>query len=194
MALGSPVVKLPGRGTLRGSDRVDLWVIVGLAIVVVIVAAAWGRSSPSDERAVFDSAPASVESPVATEPVATTSGTVVAAGPEVVGVASAQTAEVGIGVSAPSQSEILAGLPDPTGPILPEALERYQVQRGETLLTIAEARGMSVSELLLWNRHLDEESELIRGEWLWIPQWSRSAIADESGSAAGDGKSGRGGG
>ena len=77
---------------------------------------------------------------------------------------------------------------------LPSSFERYQVQRGETLESIADAVGLTLLDLLLWNRHLDEDSVLIPGEWLSIPQWDVSAVADEPRPAADDGKSGRGGG
>ncbi|MDE2966236.1 MAG: LysM domain-containing protein [Chloroflexota bacterium] len=77
---------------------------------------------------------------------------------------------------------------------LPSSFEQYQVKRGETLDTIADAWSLTVPDLLLWNSHLEEDSILIPGEWLSIPQWDAPAVAEESGLSADDGKSGRGGG
>ena len=81
-----------------------------------------------------------------------------------------------------------------SGRSLPVAFERYQVARGETLASVAADQRMPVSQLLLWNPHLDEESVLIPGEWISIPQWNAPSVADEPALAGDEEKSGRGGG
>ncbi len=207
MALDSPVVNFSLHGELRNSRIVELGLVVALTVAVVVVAALWGTSSNSSEAVsvgALDSpgaAPAadgSTEvqqggnSPAAahveTESVVGESGT-----PQIAAVAAAAQRDLGASMN-PAQTGIVPGRPDPIEPALPQSFEQYQVQRGESLFAIAAARGVAVSELVQWNWHLQEDSSLIRGEWIWIPQWSMHSVADESVELADDGKSGRGGG
>ena len=183
MALGNPVVKLSDGGQFRESRGMDLAVIVVLAVAVVVVAAVWGTTSKPDDGVVIESTPALLPEQ--------------ATGAEVAITATATSPSASVGVTEGSEAPSIIGStfspPGLVRPILPQALERYQVQRGESLEAIASVWGVSVSELLDWNRHLEADSTLIRGEWLWIPQWVLSTVGDSAGQAD-DGKSGRGGG
>ncbi len=100
---------------------------------------------------------------------------------------------------APSQTGIMSSQLDRNEPARPPALQRYQVQRGDSLLHIAANHGVSVADLIAWNRYLEADTVLISGEWIWIPLRNtavESAVvaADESPLTADNGKSGRGGG
>ncbi len=109
-------------------------------------------------------------------------------------VQSAQVESADAEAASPAQSGIAPGRLDPPEPTLPSSIQRYQVQRGETLVDIASASGVSVADLLRWNRQLNEDSVLIRGEWLWVLTQEVSAVADEAAQPSSAGESGRGGG
>ena len=202
MALDNPVARIPAGGWLRASHSIELGAVVALTVAVVVLAAVWGTSSTQDGRSAVGTSDAPQQAPV-TMPASTEAAT----GAERVATATAAEAEVeaaSVGTAAiandptpltvPAQTGIVPGRPDPSGPALPHSFERYQVQRGESLFTIASARGVSVSDLVAWNWHLDEDSALIRGEWIWIPQWNESTVADDPDPLIDDGRSGRGGG
>lgn len=205
MALDHPTLNLPIGGTLRGSRVLELGVVVVLTVAVVVVAALWGSRSDSIEPVSLGA----VE-PVSQVPAQSTAEaaepTQPATNVETVAVAtsaqsnSANTAQPTVTLPEHDRTTLTAEtvaageIPEFAGRSLPSSFERYQVQRGETLDSIAETQGLTVSELVLWNSHLDEDSVLIPGEWLSIPQWDGSAVADELGLAEDDGKSGRGGG
>ena len=192
MALDNPVFSFDSRRFWRGSRVVELAVVVGLAVAVVAVAAQWGGSATEPDEQVASAVEAT--SPV---PNAETVEVSVPVGTVAESQTSSATAVVEPSprpVGAETQTGIVPGRPDPLDPATPDSFERYQVQRGESLSGIASARGIAVAELVRWNRHLREDSVLIRGEWLWIPAWDVPIVADESGTSDEDGKSGRGGG
>ena len=205
MALDNPVLPNGVPRIWLSSRWFELSVVVAMAVAVVGFAALWGRSSESESpRAVVQVE--AVESGTTAVPVAAGTAT---GGEQATPLESAATRLVPVsatesvalsdaGASAqsviPNQTGVVPGRPDPLAPALPSSFERYQVQRGESLFSIAAARGLSVAELVSWNWQLDADSVLIRGEWLWIPQWDVSSVADEGVGAAEDGKSGRGGG
>ena len=193
MALDNPVARIPAGGWLRVPHRVELGVVVALTVAVVVVAAVWGTSSTQDGAPTVAPLDASEQAP-AVAPVAAEASTVVEAEVEAASVGSVSFASDPI--STPTETEVVPGWPSLSGPAIPRSLERYQVQRGESLVTIASARGVSIADLVAWNRHLDEDSTLIRGEWIWIPQWSGSvsAVVDDPNLWIEEGKSGRGGG
>lgn len=198
MAVDHPVVNLPAGRWLRNSRAFELGVVVALTVAVVVVAALWGYSSGS----VVPGSVASLDSP-STDSAAqsSTDGSVIGS-PD-----SAGSAERSV-LSADSQgvelehdqtmittySGLMREVPDFGSALLPDSFERYQVVRGETLISIASARDLSVSELLLWNLHLGEDSVLIPGEWISIPQWNARSVADEPNQGGEEGKTGRGGG
>ena len=201
MALDNPVLPFGSRPLWRASRVIELAVVVGLTVAVVAVAATWGGSSTSpdaDAVSLVEPAPAVVvEEPPATaapQPVEQTAP----ASAESVAVEPATIATT-LGSSRPApavpkQTGIVPGRPDPLDPATPASFERYQVQRGESLFSIAAARGISVADLVRWNWRLGADSVLIRGEWIWIPEWEAPIVADESGPLIDEGKSGRGGG
>lgn len=206
MALDNPVLPDTTSGLWRGSRLAELAAVVALTVLVVVVAAIWGPGSDGDEAGSRASAPqiepvssltvSQVSTPDAVaqrsnEPAA---GTVPADSASVAAVEASASAAPTSRLEPSIQSGILPGQPDPSAPALPASFERYQVQRGESLFSIASARGVSVAELLHWNWQLDDDSILIRGEWLWIPQWDMTAVAEESVGLSEEGKSGRGGG
>ncbi len=207
MALDNPVINLSAHGVLRNSRIVELGLVVVLTVAVVVVAALWGTSSNSSEAVsvgALDSPGAAPIAEVSTE--VQQSGSSPAAAhvetgsvdgesgtPQIAAVSTAAEHDSG-SLTAPAQTGIVPGRPDPIEPALPQSFERYQVQRGESLFAIAATRGVAVSELVQWNWHLHENSTLIRGEWIWIPQWNAHSVADESAELSDDGKSGRGGG
>ena len=207
MALDSPVVNFSAHGALRNSRSVELGMVVALTVAVVVVAALWGTSSNSSELVsvgALDSPEAVPAAEVSTgvqqsgnAPTAaqaeTESNVAESRTPQIAAVSAAAQYDSGASMT-PAQTGIVPGRPDPIEPALPQSFEQYQVQRGESLFAIAAARGVAVSELVQWNWHLQEDSTLIRGEWIWIPQWSMHSVADESAELADDGKSGRGGG
>ncbi len=201
MALDNPVLEFGTRRMWRNSRVIELTVVVGLTLAVVAVAATWGDSSSAPQRDSVTS--------IEPEPVIASESSSQTAGP----LSPAQTAQAttemtetlpasvastaggtGQQPTVPTQTGIVPGRPDPLDPALPYSFERYQVQRGESLFSIASARGLSISDLVRWNWHLREDSVLIRGEWIWIPEWHVPIVADESGSTTEEGKSGRGGG
>ena len=203
MALDSPVVDFSAHGAMRNSRIVQL----GMVVAVVVVAALWGTSSNSSEPVsvgALDSAGAapaaevsadvrqSGNSPAAVH-VETESNDAEGRSPQIAAVLAAAQHDSRSSLT-PAQTGIVPGRPDPIEPALPQSFERYQMQRGESLFAIAATRGVAVSELVQWNWHLQKDSTLIRGEWIWIPQWSAHSVADESAELSDDGKSGRGGG
>ena len=202
MALDHPALNLPVGGTVRSSRVLELAVVIVLTVAVVVVAALWGSSSDTAEPVSLGSvepvsqapapAPAAGALPSqGVEPATTVAServnSAVAAEPAVATAESARTTSA-------AESAAIAEIPSFAGRQLPSSFERYQVQRGETLDSIAEAQGLTVSELVLWNSHLDKDAVLIPGEWLSIPQWDGPAVADEMGLVEEGGKSGRGGG
>lgn len=201
MALGNPVLSFGSRQSWRSSRVIELAVVVGLTVAVVIVAAVWGGPSTGSPSESVASMPAS-----STAPADRPSQTAVPLPAERSMPASAESVEVELATTAmtresasqarvvPIQTGIVPGRPDPLEPTTPDSFDRYQVQRGESLFSIAAAQGLSVTDLVRWNRHLREDSALIHGEWLWIPEWDLPAVAGETGSRADEGKSGRGGG
>ena len=201
MAVDHPVINLPTGRWPQNSRAFELGVVVALTVAVVVVAALWGTSGQSLEPtgqgseavAVAPAATPEAKSDVA-EPSATQATQAAETDRPALAVATTPDLSDAAAPALPSQTGIVPGRPDPSGPALPDSFEWYQVQRGESLFAIAGARGVTVSDLLLWNWHLDEDSTLIRGEWIWIPKWDESAVADESGPLAEEGKSGRGGG
>ncbi len=202
MALDNPVARIPGGGWLRSAHRIELGTVVALSVAVVVVAAIWGTTSTQDGARSVGALDEPVQSPVVIPTMTESSGASESAVTVDVVEAEVQAASVGsVAVSSdpapsaiPTQTGIVPGRPDPSGPSLPHSFERYQVQRGESLFVIATARGVSVSDLVAWNWHLDEDSTLIRGEWIWIPQWQMSTVSDEPGLVIDEGKGGRGGG
>lgn len=200
MALDNPVLTDTTTGLWRGSRLVELAMVVALTVSVVVVAAIRGPGSGDDEAG--SRASVALIEPVSSLAVSEVSITQAAAQrsaepTESASVAAAETSAPATSSSRlepPVQSGILPGRPDPSAPALPASFERYQVQRGESLFSIASARGVSVAELLHWNWQLDDDSVLIRGEWLWIPEWDLSAVAEESVGPSQEGKSGGGGG
>lgn len=200
MALDNPVFPLGSRGWWRNSRAIELAVVVGLTVAVVAVAAQWGGSSLRSDEPVATSLEATipvsaVEAVEVARPIRAEASAVTTSAVEVeteTVVASVQPASPPVEPQA--QTGIVPGRPDPLDPATPDSFERYQVQRGESLHSIASARGITVSDLIRWNWHLSEDTTLIRGEWIWIPGWSVPAVADESNAAADEGKSGRGGG
>ena len=208
MAVDNPVVNFSTNGVMRNSRVFELGIVVALTVAVVVVAALWGTSSTSPELVSVAEVESAAETPSGVPPVV---GSDVATSDSSVGLDSATVAVQGSaedqassavsaviegpagGSEIPAQSGIVPGRPDPIGPDLPRSFERYQVQRGESLFVIAAARGVTMADLLQWNWHLQEDSTLIRGEWIWIPQWDVQVVADEP-LAVDDGSRGRGGG
>lgn len=196
MALDHPALNLPIGGTLRGSRVLELGVVVVLTVAVVVVAALWGSRSESLEPVSLGTvepvSQAPSQSPAVAAQPAQPANTV-----ETAAVAASEKSDsVNTAQLTVRSAETVATeeIPEFAGRSLPSSFERYQVQRGETLDSIADAQGLTVLVLVLWNSHLDEDSVLIPGEWLSIPQWDGSAVSDEVGLAEDDGKSGRGGG
>lgn len=198
MALDHPALNLPVGGTVRSSRVLELAVVIVLTVAVVVVAALWGSRSDTAEPVSLGSVEPVSQAPAAgalpsqdVEPATTVAServnSAVAAEPAVATAESARTTSA-------AESAAIAEIPSFAGRQLPSSFERYQVQRGETLDSIAEAQGLTVSELVLWNSHLDKDAVLIPGEWLSIPQWDGPAVADEMGLVEEGGKSGRGGG
>ncbi len=203
MALDNPVLADTTPRLGRSSRIFELAVVVGLTVAVVLVAALWGTApdqegrtsvgsngSSLDAASVAASTTAVIDVPVASSVERTATLERAGVNAAAAGRVQASTDEFLI----PSQSGVVPGQPDPSTPLLPTSFQRYQVQRGETLVSIASARGVSVSELLRWNWQLEEDSVLIRGEWLWIPEWNQTAVAEETLGSTDEGKSGRGGG
>ena len=200
MALDNPVLSFRTRRVWPSSRAIELAVVVGLTVAVVAVAAIWGGSSsapPGDAVASIEPAQA-VPSEASSQTVAPLSAErATALDTESVGTEPAVASTVGVTSrqpAVPAQTGVVPGRPDPLDPATPNSFERYQVQRGESLFSIASARGIAVADLVRWNWHLREDSVLIRGEWIWIPEWNVPIVADESGSTTEEGKSGRGGG
>ncbi|MCY3557451.1 MAG: LysM domain-containing protein [Chloroflexi bacterium] len=205
MALDNPVLPNGVPKIWLSSRWFELSVVVLLTVAVVAFAALWGRTSESESPSAVGQAEAvesgrtAVPAAAAVTPGAEQTAEVESAGTrsEAVSVAES-TALLDAGASAqlaiPDQTGVVPGRPDPAAPALPGSFERYQVQRGESLFSIATTRGLSVAELVSWNWQLDVDSVLIRGEWLWIPLWGPTSVADEGVGSAEDGKSGRGGG
>ena len=201
MALDNPVFEFGPRRLWPGSRVIELAVVVGLTLAVVGVAATWGVSSSvsegdavtsiESEPVIADESSSETVGALSTEPTAQTSAELINTQP-----ASVASTVGGTGQEpmVPVQTGIVPGRPDPLDPAVPYSFERYQVQRGESLFSIASARGISVTDLVRWNWHLRENSVLIRGEWIWIPEWDVPIVADESGSTTEEGKRGRGGG
>ena len=206
MALDRQIVQPSSIKRLRQFSATELVVVIGLTVAVVVMAALWESSSvPTATGPVVSLEPLS-EAPLA-QPTSVESDLSVPNRSSDVSAAVSQLEAVTQSVAAvtlvedrperlviPTQTGIVPGRPDPSEPALPDSFERYQVQRGESLFLIASARGVSVSDLVQWNWHLEENSTLIRGEWIWIPEWDAPMVADELGGLQDDGKSGRGGG
>ena len=202
MALDNPVLPTGVPKIWLSSRWFELSLVVAMTVAVVAFAALWGNTSESESPLAAGQAGQTVEPVVAAAPVTTAavSGSqetaqVEAAGSQLVADSAAST-ELGASpqTDIPEQSGVVPGRPDPVALTLPRSFERYQVQRGESLFSIAAARGLSVAELVSWNWQLDADTVLIRGEWLWIPQWGLSNVAEQGTGATDSGKSGRGGG
>ncbi len=202
MALDNPVLPTGVPKIWLSSRWFELSLVVAMTVAVVAVAALWGNASESERPLAAGQAGQTVEPAVVAAPVApaVVSGSqetaqVKTAGSQVVADSAALT-ESGASpqIEIPEQTGVVPGRPDPVALTLPRSFERYQVQRGESLFSIAAARGISVAELVSWNWQLDADSVLIRGEWLWIPQWDRSSVAEQGTGATDRGNSGRGGG
>ena len=201
MALDNPVFEFGPRRLWPGSRVIELAVVVGLTLAVVGVAATWGDSSSisqgdsvtsiESESVIADESSSETVGALSTKLTAQTGAELIDTQP--VSVVSTVGA-TGQEPTVPVQTGIVPGRPDPLDPAVPYSFERYQVQRGESLFSIASARGVSVPDLVRWNWHLREDSVLIRGEWIWIPEWHVPIVADESGSTTEEGKRGRGGG
>ena len=180
MGLHTPVVRAPLLTRVQLSRLFPVVVAAALAVAVVTLAALWDGSSdaavPASVAQVESAPTALIEAPA---PIAAT----------IEPRASAAAVD-----GAATDSAIVPGPADPTALLLPPAFERYQVQRGETLQSIAGDLGIAVADLLLWNTQLEADTVLIRGEWLWIPDWDAASVAEESGGAPAAGKNGRGGG
>ena len=154
MVSGSPVLdrRLEGRGWSW-----ELLVVVGMALVVVIVGAVWG--------AARDSAAGGADLGTAVEAVV-----LVEAEARAGERAAVEAAPVGLPAEAVVPASMdSAGSAEASQIGLSSSLEQYQVQRGDTLAGLAVARGLLVADVLIWNRHLEVDSVLIRGEWLWLP-------------------------
>lgn len=201
MALDHPVVRLSGGRWLDRSRLAEVGVVVALAVAVVVVAAIWGSSSESVEQVSVTALDAG-SGLAASQPAESTMSSNVDVEPAAsADVTSPRSSGVSAGASVerdPMKLAIQVGvvreIPEFGGGLLPRSFEQYQVQRGETLDSIAAAQGLTMSDLLLWNLHLDEGSVLIPGEWISIPQWSGTTVAEEPNGALEEEKSGRGGG
>lgn len=201
MALDNPVYEFGTRRLWRSSRVIELAVVVGLTVAVVAVAATWGDTSLppqgdsvgsiEPESAILNETSSETAGPRSTDQTAQARTELIETQPASVASAASGTGQA---PTVATQNGIVPGRPDPLDPAVPYSFERYQVQRGESLFSIASARGISVSDLVRWNWHLREDSVLIRGEWIWIPEWDVPIVADESGSTTEEGKSGRGGG
>lgn len=172
---------------------VELGVLIGLTVAVVVLAALWESSSepvaPVSLSALeIEAEPSSAETQLAAAAETADAQSVQAAG-------ESQAAAL---EAVPDEWSTAAGIarqiPEVGSRVMPQSVERYQVLRGETLASIAEAQALTVAELLRWNMHLEEDSVLIPGEWLSIPRWDETAVAEDSGAASEEEKSGRGGG
>ncbi len=212
MSLGNPVIELSNSRWKRDSRSLELAAALVITVAVVVVAALLGPTAADDDIALrtVDALPAATSLTVASTQRATAGSSAAAADQVLIEQTSvsSETAESTLGVSSasigtnatpdvtelPMQTGIVPGQPDPAAPALPDSFERYQVQRGESLFLIASARGVTVSELAFWNWQLEEDSTLIRGEWIWIPRWSESSVSDGADESVEEGKSGRGGG
>lgn len=202
MALDHPALNLPTSGWLRSSRPLELGVVVALAVAVVVVAALWESTSESVEPVSVGSVETASQAPANPTADASPSSNVAeavsaASAKEVSSTISRKSAVASLEQDSTAQATVagvVREVPNFGGRPLPSSFEQYQVQRGETLRSIADAVGLPVSDLLLWNLHLEEDSVLIPGEWLSIPRWDVPAVADESPQAAEEGKSGRGGG
>ena len=202
MALDHPAVNLASGRWLPHPRIVELAVVVALTVAVVVVAAVW--ESSSDEigpTSVSSVAPTTeVEATPSTSAATSSSAnaTVRAAPVDSQGSTLMTVSEAKTAGHDPTELAPQAGIgrenPVFSGRSLPVSFERYQVVRGETLASVAADQRMPVSQLLLWNPHLDEESVLIPGEWISIPQWNAPSVADEPALAGDEEKSGRGGG
>ncbi len=201
MALDNPVFEFGTRRLWRSSRAIELAVVVGLTVAVVAVAATWGDSSSAPqgdsvtsiepESAILDESSSERAGPLSAGQTAQARTELIETQPASV---ASTVGGTGHGPTVATQTGIVPGRPDPLDPAVPYSFERYQVQRGESLFSIASARGVSVADLVRWNWHLREDSVLIRGEWIWIPEWHVPIVADESGSTTEEGKIGRGGG
>lgn len=160
----TPITGQPSRRADAGL-RLELAAVVIVSIAVVLVAALFA----SDSSAVTTSDPLA----------STTADDTNAQQP--------QMPELTAAVDRPSET----GQGDNA---IPGRLDRYQVQRGETLQSISAEHRVSVDDIVAWNDHLDVNTALIRGEWLWIPRAEPSLVADEGIDAAAEESHGRGGG
>ena len=202
MALDHPAVRLSSGRWLPHARVVELGVLVALAVAVVVVAAVWESSSDAGESVAMNSPESQAGSVVS--PQLNTRAIPNADEMEAVAVGETKRSTLSSvsegaltehGATAlATQIGIVREAPDFGGRTLPGSFERYQVQRGETLEMIARARHLTVTDLLTWNLHLDEDSVLIPGEWVSIPQWNAAAVADELSQSSEAEKSGRGGG
>ena len=182
MALDNLVLPEAPTRHWRAPRVVELSVVVALTVAVVVIGALWGSESGGTMDAPLASSASGVPSN------ATDINPNIDDAAELAALTVVQSAPL------PSQSGSGSAWSEPLLVALPAAFERYQVQRGETLFDVASAAGISVLELLHWNRQLNEDSVLIRGEWLWIPVWDGVSVADQAAKTSSAGKSGRGGG
>ena len=160
---------------LRGTARLELASAVALSVVVVLVAALFSPTSTTPEPPTVVADAAQVPAPRPT--------------PETVAEAVQQTViSDDANLDTLEQDEAL-------GSAIPSRLDRYQVQRGETLVSIATAEDTTVDDLVAWNEHVEADSVLIHGEWLVIPRWESPSVADDGvGAGTVEGARGRGGG
>ena len=53
---------------------------------------------------------------------------------------------------------------------IPKGCELYQIQRGDTLKKIAEARGLTTADILKYNKNIVNPSVIVAGFWLFVPK------------------------
>ena len=178
-----------------GVLRLELAAVVIVSIAVVLVAVLHAPSSSSVPTA--DPLAASTAMTSASEPLAVAQSQQSEQDSSIESPASA--ADQPESAEQPHMPEMITTVDRPaaTGQgdiVIPGRLDRYQVQRGETLQSISADHSVSVDDIVVWNDHLDIDTVLIRGEWLWIPRAEPSLVADEDIDAEVEESHGRGGG
>ena len=160
---------------LRAAGRLEIASAVSLSVAVALLAALY---SPSAETSTAPAVAEAVVEPLTPEPTPGTAAQAVDA------VEASEEAAVDI----PEQD-------GPLGPTMPTRMDRHQVQRGETLASIASSEDTTIDDLVTWNEHVEADSVLIHGEWLVIPRWEDPSVAEEIAVDGEDeGTRGRGGG